>query len=161
MFPRHAAPTARPPHPAITPLPPSPPTSGQRHSPAGPPTGLGWPHSGEPGNSRVSLRRNDRLGFLLANHTIPQRSIFKPRTRRSPSSRRDRTGQGRAVRGRQSPIRATTWPSLPLTGKSMTRHLTQTVVQGLQSNPQFFGCLRLVTVVLFQHPQNHLFFHLP
>ena len=128
----------------------------ERDSPEGPPTGLGWPHGGEPGNSRVSLRRNDRPGFLLANQAIAQRSVFKPRTLISPSSRNDRAGQGR-----QTLVLATTTPAAKLTGKSMTRHLAQTVVQGLQGNPQLFGCLRLVAVVFLQHPQNHFLFHLP
>ena len=88
----------RPPQSAITPFPPGPPERRERDSPNGPPTGLGWPHGGEPGNSRVSLRRNDRPGFLLANQAIAQRSVFKPRTLISPSSRHRlaMTGQGRA-----------------------------------------------------------------
>ena len=159
MFPRHTAPAARPPHPAILPHPSGPPTSGQRHSPAGPPPAS---DGHKVANQKIVAFRSDETIAPDSYWPIRQSPNVASSSRgRGSRHRLAMTGRGRAVRGRQSPVLATTWPSVPLTGKSMTRHLTQTVVQGLQSNPQFFGCLRLVTVVLFQHPQNHLFFHLP
>jgi hypothetical protein len=159
MFPRHAAPAARPPQPAIMPLPPSTPdvepkTQSSRAPPAS--------DSHKVANQEIVAFRSDETiapDFyrpIRQSHNVPSSS-----RERSYGYRLAMAGQGRAVRGRQPPVRATSTSATKLTGKSMTRHLAQSVVQGLQSNPQFFGRLRLVTVVLFQHPQNHLFFHLP
>lgn len=40
-------------------------------------------------------------------------------------------------------------------------NLGQLIVQRFQGDPQLFGCLRLVALMLVEDAEDHLFFHLP